>query len=56
MIAPTRITFYEIDSRGFVLIPSFLDDEQIALLRRDYDAAPLEVNSNYSVRRISAAR
>lgn len=53
MIAKTA-SFSEIDSRGFLLIRSFLDEQQIELLRRDYEAASLEVNANYSVRRISA--
>lgn len=45
--------FSEIDSRGFLVIRSFLDEGQIEMLHRDYEAASLEVNSNYSVRRIS---
>jgi hypothetical protein len=47
------VTYSEIDSRGFLLLRSFLDEEQIEMLHRDFDSAPLEVNSNYSVRRIS---
>ncbi len=47
------VSYSEIDSRGFLLLRSFLDEEQIEMLHRDFDSAPLEVNSNYSVRRIS---
>lgn len=54
MIAANRTSYSDIDTRGFLVVPGFLDEEQIESLRLDYEAAPLEVNSNYSVRRISA--
>ncbi|TWT98714.1 phytanoyl-CoA dioxygenase family protein [Neorhodopirellula pilleata] len=50
-----RTDYSEIDSRGFLLIRSFLNEDQIQRLQTDFEAAPLEVNANYSVRRISAA-
>ncbi|MEZ6087089.1 MAG: phytanoyl-CoA dioxygenase family protein [Pirellulaceae bacterium] len=53
MIIKDPVVYSDIDTRGFVLIRSFLDDEQIAMLHEDFNTATLEVNSNYSVRRIS---
>lgn len=55
MIADFNVCFSDIDSRGFLLIRSFLDQEELEFLRRDYEAAALEENSNYSLRRLSAA-
>ncbi|MCM2372687.1 phytanoyl-CoA dioxygenase family protein [Aporhodopirellula aestuarii] len=49
------VSFADMDSRGFLLIRSFLDQEEIEMLHQDFEAAALEVNSNYSVRRISPA-
>jgi len=49
------LPFSDLDSRGWILIPSFLDGGEIETLEKDFAAAPLEVNSNYSVRRISPA-
>lgn len=50
----SKIAYEEIDSRGFLLIRSFLTEDEIAMLTEDYQAAGLEVNANYSVRRISS--
>ena len=46
-------SYSDIDSRGYLLIRSFLDADEIAMLEQDFGDAPLEVNSNYSVRRIT---
>ncbi len=53
MIVKRCVTYSDIDSRGFLVIPSFLDEEQIDMLRLDFEAAKLEDNSNYSLRRMS---
>jgi len=39
----------------FLLIRSFLDADEIEMPRQDFEGASLEVNSNDSVRRLSAA-
>jgi hypothetical protein len=54
MAVATNLKYSDIDRRGFLVIRSFLSQEQIEMLRRDFDAAALEQNSNYSVRRMSA--
>lgn len=54
MLVSQDIAFSDVDTRGFLLIRSFLDEEQIEMLRRDFDSASLEKNANYSLRRISS--
>lgn len=54
MIVSPDVRYSEIDSRGFLLIRSFLSREQIEMLRGDFEAASLEQNSNYSLRRMSS--
>ena len=53
MAVATNLKYSDIDTRGFLLIRSFLSQEQIEMLREDFEAASLEQNSNYSVRRMS---
>lgn len=53
MIVSLSATYSDIDTRGFLLIRDFLDEEQIEMLKRDFEAASLEQNSNYSLRRMS---
>ena len=52
-VANPTINHADIDKRGFLYIPSFLSSDEVALLEKDFHDAKLEVNSNYSVRRIS---
>ncbi|WP_144059393.1 phytanoyl-CoA dioxygenase family protein [Rhodopirellula sp. SWK7] len=51
----SSVSYSEMDSRGFLLIRGFLDQDEIEMLGQDFEAAALEVNSNYSVRRLSSA-
>lgn len=45
--------FTSLRTQGYTLIRSFLDLDEIELLRQDFEDSPLEVNANYSVRRVS---
>jgi hypothetical protein len=49
----TDSSYSLLGTQGYTLIRSFLDENEIEMLSCDFNAAPLEVNSNYSVRRIS---
>lgn len=40
-------------TRGFACVPSFLSDEEVQWLLRDYENVPPEPNANYRVRRVS---
>ncbi|MFG0287569.1 MAG: phytanoyl-CoA dioxygenase family protein [Rhodopirellula sp. JB044] len=49
------VSYSDMDSRGFLLIRDFLDQSEVEMLKQDFESAALEVNSNYSVRRLSAS-
>lgn len=48
------VSYEAMDTQGYLLIRSFLDEDEVAMLQQDFATARLEVNSNYSVRRLSA--
>ena len=50
VLAPS---YASLKTQGYTLIRSFLEQQEVELLRQDFESAPLEVNANYSVRRIS---
>jgi hypothetical protein len=53
MLVSQDIAFSDVDTRGFLLVRSFLSEEQVEMLRTDFELAALEKNANYSLRRIS---
>jgi hypothetical protein len=42
----------DLEMRGFLTIPGFLSQDELALLIRDFDAAPWDVNGNYRIKEV----
>jgi len=55
MNAMANVPFKDLETRGFVLIPSFLPADEVESFRQDHANQPAGGNENYSVRNASAA-
>lgn len=50
--APTGL-FKDLESKGFLVIPSFFSKEEIKLFKDDYDSGNSSCNKNYSIKSLS---